>query len=195
MVSSNSSLSYSEIMNAASPSQTLFFQFYKNAKDSVAEKRVWEIDSLGYKAIFLTVDAIVVGNRERDIRNPWQLEDEEKGAPTYWSESDDLEEVDGMGTAGAFIANDDRNMTWERVCHKAILSTSYDIEHQTIPWLRRLTSLPIVIKGKWARFMIPRIVLTITRHSMCRGKTHLSQLSGFSFCPITGCSSCSRCRS
>jgi len=115
-------------MSAAIPSQTLFFQLYKNAKDSVAEKRVREIDSLGYKAIFLTVDAIVAGNRERDIRNPWQSEDEEKGTPTYWSESDDLEEVDGMGTAGALIANDDRNMTWEKVCHKAILPPSYDIE-------------------------------------------------------------------
>jgi len=113
-------------MNAAIPSQTLFFQLYKHAKDSVAEERVREIDSLGYKAIFLTVDAIVAGNRERDIRNPWQLEDEEKGTPTYWSESDDLEEVDGMGTAGALIANDDRNMTWERVCPTAILPTSYD---------------------------------------------------------------------
>jgi len=128
MVSSNSSLSYSEIMNAAIPSQTLFFQLYKHAQDSVAEQRVREIDSLGYKAIFLTVDAIVAGNRERDIRIPWQLEDEEKGTPTYWSENGDLEEVDGMGTAGALIANDDQNMTWERVCRKAVLPTPYDIE-------------------------------------------------------------------
>lgn len=132
MVSSNSSLSYSEIMNAAIPSQTLFFQLYKHANNSVAEQRVREIDTLGYKAIFLTVDAIVAGKRERDIRNPWQSEDEEKGTPTNWSENDGPEkEVDGLGTAGALIANDDRNMTWER----------------TIPWLRGLTNLPIVIKG------------------------------------------------
>ena len=130
MVSSNSSLSYSEIMNAAIPSQTLFFQLYKHANDSVAEQRVREIDTLGYKAIFLTVDAIVAGKRERDIRNPWQLEDEEKGTPTYWSENDGPEkEVDGLGTAGALIANDDRNMTWERVRPDAILPTLCDIEH------------------------------------------------------------------
>jgi len=117
-------------MNAAIPSQTLFFQLYKHVNDSVAEQRVREIDTLGYKAIFLTVDAIVAGKRERDIRNPWQLEDEEKGTPTYWSENDGPEKaVDGLGTAGALIANDDRNMTWERVRPDAILPTLCDIEH------------------------------------------------------------------
>ncbi|KAJ3571579.1 hypothetical protein NP233_g3659 [Leucocoprinus birnbaumii] len=132
MVSSNASLSYSEIMAASAPSQTLFFQLYKHANDSIAEQRVREVVDLGYKAIFLTVDAIVAGNRERDIRNPWELEDEEKGIPTYWSGGDAPEqEADGMGTAGALIANDDRDMTWEK----------------TIPWLRSLTKLPIVIKG------------------------------------------------
>jgi len=119
-------------MEAAVPEQTLFFQLYKHANDSIAEQRVKEVESLGYKAIFLTVDAIVAGNRERDIRNPWELEDEELGPPKYWSEGDaPQKEVDGMGTAGALIANDDRNMTWEK----------------TIPWLRGITKLPIVIKG------------------------------------------------
>ena len=36
-----------------------------------------------------------------------------------------------LGTAGALIANADLDMTWEK----------------TIPWLRSLTKLPIVIKG------------------------------------------------
>ncbi|KAF9452641.1 cytochrome b2 [Macrolepiota fuliginosa MF-IS2] len=131
MVSSNASLSYSSIMEAAAPKQTVFFQLYKHRKDSIAEERIREVDRLGYKAIFLTVDAIVAGNRERDIRNPWEAEDEEKGSPTYWSEAEAPQEVDGMGTAGALIANDDRDMTWEK----------------TIPWLRSVTKLPIVIKG------------------------------------------------
>jgi L-lactate dehydrogenase (cytochrome) len=116
MISSNASLSYSEIMDAAAPSQTLFFQFYKHKNDSIAESRVREVERLGYQAIFLTVDAVVAGNRERDIRNPWVLEDEEKGTPTYWSgEGTFGVEADGMGTAGALVANDDRDMTWEKV--------------------------------------------------------------------------------
>ena len=64
MVSSNASLSYKQIAEArVKPSQPLFFQLYKHRDDKVAEGRVREIEQLGYNAIFLTVDAIVPGNR------------------------------------------------------------------------------------------------------------------------------------
>ena len=81
MVSSNASLSYADIIAAATHSQPLFFQLYKNSNDAVAEKRVREVDGLGYKAIFLTVDAVVPGSREKDIRSPWLVEDLERGFP------------------------------------------------------------------------------------------------------------------
>ncbi|PBL01001.1 hypothetical protein ARMGADRAFT_1160260 [Armillaria gallica] len=131
MVSSNASLSYAEIAAAASPSQPLFFQLYKSNDDTTAEKRVREVEKLGYKAIWLTVDAIVAGKREIDIKSPWELETAENGKPTYHSDLDSLELVDESGTAGALVSKDDQNMTWEK----------------TIPWLRSLTNLPIVIKG------------------------------------------------
>ncbi|EDR15041.1 uncharacterized protein LACBIDRAFT_300783 [Laccaria bicolor S238N-H82] len=132
MVSSNASLSAQNIMDAAIPSQTLFFQLYKHRNDEIAEKRVREMDQLGYKAIFLTVDAIVAGNRERDIRSPWILDDQEKGSVPVWDENNPTgEEADMGGIAGGLVANDDRDMTWEK----------------TIPWLRKITKLPIVIKG------------------------------------------------
>ncbi|CAA7266569.1 unnamed protein product [Cyclocybe aegerita] len=133
MVSSNASLSPNAIMDAADQYQTLFFQLYKHRNDEVAEKRVRDIERLGYKAIFLTVDAIVAGNRERDVRSPWILEEQENG-PVYFDVLKGTEqagEVNIFGTAGALIANDDRDMTWEK----------------TIPWLRSMTKLPIVIKG------------------------------------------------
>ncbi|KAJ3517377.1 hypothetical protein NLJ89_g549 [Agrocybe chaxingu] len=133
MVSSNASLSPNAIMDAADQHQTMFFQLYKHRNDEVAEKRVRDIERLGYKAIFLTVDAIVAGNRERDVRSPWILEEQENG-PVYFDALGGTEktgEVNIFGTAGALIANDDRDMTWEK----------------TIPWLRRITKLPIVIKG------------------------------------------------
>ena len=84
------------------------------------------------------------GNRERDIRAPFELEEQEREAEKV--EGADLadtpeepvqkkEEKKGeanlLGTAGALIANADLDMTWEK----------------TIPWLRSLTKLPIVIKG------------------------------------------------
>jgi hypothetical protein len=116
MVSSNASLSAQNIMDAAIPSQTLFFQLYKNRNDEIAEKRVREMDQLGFKAIFLTVDAIVAGNRERDIRSPWVLDDQEKGFVPVWDENNPTgEEADMFGTAGGLVANDDRDMTWEKV--------------------------------------------------------------------------------
>ncbi|KAF5377509.1 hypothetical protein D9615_005284 [Tricholomella constricta] len=134
MVSSNASLSYEEIMAAASPSQPIFFQLYKNTNDDVAEKRVRDVEKLGYKSIWLTVDAIVAGNREKDIRSPWALDDIESGRTAFHVDAVDgaVEDSDvGLGIAGALVASDDRDMTWEK----------------TIPWLRRITKLPIVIKG------------------------------------------------
>lgn len=144
MVSSNASLSYEQIAQARiHPDQVLFFQLYKNKDDTLAEERVKEAERLGYKAIFLTVDAITPGNRERDIRAPYILEAQEAEAetkggvekPRTTAQVQEEEEEDGniniMGTAGALIASVDQNMSWEK----------------TIPWLRKVTKLPIVIKG------------------------------------------------
>ncbi|TFK30571.1 cytochrome b2 [Coprinopsis marcescibilis] len=131
MVSSNASLSYAEIISVAVPPQVLFFQLYKNKVDAVAEKRVREVERLGYQAIFLTVDAIVAGNREADIRSPWILEDEESGVTPVWDENVLPEGVNINGTAGALVNNDAKDMSFEK----------------TIPWLRGITKLPIVIKG------------------------------------------------
>lgn len=116
MVSSNASLSYAEIAQAADPAQTLFFQLYKHKDDEIAVKRIQEVESLGYKALFLTVDAIVAGNRESDIRSPWVLEEQENG-PLYFNQEEKKPEagLNVFGTAGALVANDDRDMTWEKV--------------------------------------------------------------------------------
>ncbi|KAJ3788978.1 FMN-dependent dehydrogenase-domain-containing protein [Lentinula aff. detonsa] len=131
MVSSNASLSYAEIAAARSPSQTLFFQLYKHKNDAIALNRIREIEQLGYKAIFLTVDAVVPSNRERDVRSPWVLDDQETGIKVYNDGEGAADTDPGLGVAGALIVNDDRDMTWEK----------------TIPWLRSVTKLPIVIKG------------------------------------------------
>ncbi|EPQ60684.1 hypothetical protein GLOTRDRAFT_31249 [Gloeophyllum trabeum ATCC 11539] len=127
MVSSNASLSYEQIAQARiHPDQVLFFQLYKNKDDTLAEERVKEAERLGYKAIFLTVDAITPGNRERDIRAPYILEAQEAEAetkggvekPRTTAQVQEEEEEDGniniMGTAGALIASVDQNMSWEK---------------------------------------------------------------------------------
>ena len=86
-----------------------------------------EVVKLGYKVICLTVDAIVPGNREKDIRASWVLDDMEKLDDAHGVQGGDAvrqpgdaeveEVINIMGTAGALISNDDRDMTWSEVSY------------------------------------------------------------------------------
>ncbi len=67
MVSSNASLPFHEIAKAARPDQTLFFQLYKPQDNILAEQRVRAVEGAGYKAIFLTVDAIVNARKDNTM--------------------------------------------------------------------------------------------------------------------------------
>ena len=120
MLSTNASLSSAQISAArVSPEQTLFFQLYKKKEDALALELIREVEALGYSAIFLTVDAVVPGSRERDIKAPWVLEDQEREAEGKPQPVDDpQDEADGntLGTAGELITGNDGNMTWEKVC-------------------------------------------------------------------------------
>ncbi|KAH0838416.1 FMN-dependent dehydrogenase-domain-containing protein [Lanmaoa asiatica] len=129
MVSTNASLSYGQIATArGSPDQAIFFQLYKHKNDPSAAKRIQEVEALGYKAIFLTVDALVPSNRELDTRAPHYLEDlENQGAKHQPNSKVGEEEIGILGTAGGLIINNDLDMTWAR----------------TIPWMRSITGLPI----------------------------------------------------
>ncbi|KAI6007448.1 FMN-dependent dehydrogenase-domain-containing protein [Pisolithus albus] len=133
MVSSNSSLSYTQIAGArGSPEQPLFFQLYKHKNDDIAARRIREVEELGYKAIFLTVDALVPSNRELDTRAPQYLEEyENQGKIIHGKRTYKSGDVSILGTAGGLIVNNDLDMTWEK----------------TIPWIRSVTKLPIVVKG------------------------------------------------
>ncbi|PCH32971.1 hypothetical protein WOLCODRAFT_134829 [Wolfiporia cocos MD-104 SS10] len=145
MVSTYASLSASEVAAARlSPAQPLFFQLYKHADDARAAALLREIETLGYNAVFLTVDAPVAGNRERDVRAPFELEAQEREIEAEArgvAETEGLEgepempdqgvDEDDGGTATPFLNITDHNMTFEK----------------TIPWLRRNTKLPIVLKG------------------------------------------------
>jgi L-lactate dehydrogenase (cytochrome) len=120
MVSTNASLSPAQIAAArVSPEQTLFFQLYKKKEDAAALELIREVEALGYSAIFLTVDAVVPGNRERDIKAPWVLEDQERaaeGKPPSVNDPQDKAVESTLGTAGGLIAGNDADMTWEKVC-------------------------------------------------------------------------------
>ncbi|KAF5390745.1 hypothetical protein D9757_004464 [Collybiopsis confluens] len=132
MVCGFASVSRAEIAAAALPSQTLFLQLYRTRNEEATVNLIQEAERLGYKAIFLTVDAVVVGNRERDVRSIWDLEKEE-GKNRYYEEGDGEEEINLLGKSSFANRNDglDADMSWEL----------------TIPWLRSVTKLPIILKG------------------------------------------------
>jgi L-lactate dehydrogenase (cytochrome) len=55
-------------MSVKRPKQHLFFQLYMNKDRGVTEKAVRELQSNGFSAIMLTVDAAMPGKRELDQR-------------------------------------------------------------------------------------------------------------------------------
>jgi L-lactate dehydrogenase (cytochrome) len=61
-------------MSVKRPKQHLFFQLYMNKDRGVTEKVVRELQSNGFSAIMLTVDAAMPGKRELDqrARGEWQ---------------------------------------------------------------------------------------------------------------------------
>ncbi|KAK7434592.1 hypothetical protein VKT23_020128 [Stygiomarasmius scandens] len=152
MVATYSSVSPAELAGVAKDSgtgQTLFFQLYKPTKPSDAKALIQEADSLGCKAIFLTVDAVVIGNRERDVRSRFILEDDEAEAQVldregegvgtsekellgrkYYVEGEEEDNVNFLGTSTQSVLNDDKDMTWD-----------------VVKWMRGVTKLPIVLKG------------------------------------------------
>jgi L-lactate dehydrogenase (cytochrome) len=126
MVGTNPSTPHPEIAASRTwPSQPLFFQFYKNSDDRIAESMIRKIEDLGYSAIFLTVDAPILGKRERDERAPFEEADEESEVPAVW---DGLEEIDdpNRSISSAFSKQDDPNKTWEKVILLGLMRTKTD---------------------------------------------------------------------
>lgn len=103
----------------------IFFQLYVDKQREKSERLLKQVESLGVKAIFVTVDAPVPGKREADER---VKADENLSTPM----SDVKAKNDAKGGAlgrimGSFI---DASLSWE-----------------DLPWLRKCTKLPIVLKG------------------------------------------------
>ncbi|KAH7868466.1 FMN-dependent dehydrogenase-domain-containing protein [Lentinula edodes] len=133
MVCTFASIPRAQITAAMLPSQTLFFQLYKMTDTAATAKVVREAEELGYKAIFLTVDAVVVGNREKDVRSLWVMEEQE-GKTQYYVEGDPEATTNLSGSSAVNRRNVfDPDLSWK----------------ETIPWLRSITKLPIVLKGSF----------------------------------------------
>jgi 4-hydroxymandelate oxidase len=120
-----------EEVAAAAPGATRWFQLYCYRDRDVTKWLVERAVAAGYQALCLTVDAPLVGRRERDARNRF-------GLPhgMNWKNLEgvglDRMEAGNEGSALVHYISEiwDPSLTWE-----------------AIEWLRGLSSLPLVVKG------------------------------------------------
>ena len=108
-----------------------WFQLYVYRDKSVSEALVARAEAAGCGALVLTVDAPVLGKRERDMRSGFHLPPGFQAANMLPAGMDHLPELaSGSGLAAYFASLLDP-----------------DISFHTLEWLRSLTELPIFIKG------------------------------------------------
>lgn len=103
----------------------IFFQLYVDKQREKSEKLLRDVEKLGVKAIFVTVDAPVPGKREADER---VKADESVSTPM----------------SGVSARNDAKGGALGRIMGSFIDSS---LSWSDLPWLRKSTSLPIVLKG------------------------------------------------
>ena len=108
-----------------------WFQLYVYTDRGLTKALVERAEAAGMKAIVLTVDAPVLGRRERDLRNRFHLPDGVRLANVPSSGSVPRPTGHGeSGLANHFASGIDASLTWK------------DVE-----WLRSITRLPVLIKG------------------------------------------------
>jgi len=117
-----------EDVAAAAPAAIRWFQLYTQADPGRSRSLVERAAAAGYEAIVLTVDLPVLGYRERDLRNGWNLSvalgNFRDDAPTHASHGRD-------GTGYDILLDElDRGLTWK-----------------DLATIRSWSALPIVLKG------------------------------------------------
>jgi 4-hydroxymandelate oxidase len=108
----------------------VWFQLYVYRDRGATEALVRRVEAAGCRALVLTVDAPLLGRRERDVKNrfalPAGLGIENLHAAGYAR----LPAASGSGLAAYFAELLDPSLTWD-----------------VIEWLRSITSLPVLVKG------------------------------------------------
>lgn len=124
MISTLASCSLQEIVEAApSKEQIQWFQLYVNSDRKITEDLIKNVEKLGLKAIFVTVDAPSLGNREKDAKVKFT---NSNGAKAM--EKSKVKESKGASRAlSSFI---DPALNWDDIIE-----------------FKKKTKLPIVIKG------------------------------------------------
>lgn len=124
MIPTLASCSFDEIVDAAVPEQTQWFQLYVNSDREVTKQLVQHAEKRGMKALWITVDAPQLGRREKDMRSKYTLDVADV-------QGDEEEEIDrSQGAARAISSFIDTSLSWK-----------------DIAWFRSITNMKIVLKG------------------------------------------------
>jgi 4-hydroxymandelate oxidase len=130
MVLSTLSNSPVEAVVAAS-SGPVWFQLYVYRDRAATEALVRRVEAAGCRALVLTVDAPVLGRRERDVRNRFALPPELSVANLLAEGYGAVPQRPGDSGLAAYVSDLlDPALSW-----------------RDLAWLRSLTSLPVLVKG------------------------------------------------
>ena len=130
-LSSFSTSALEDVADAA-PCGLKWFQLYVYKDQNITRDLVKRVEMAGYKAIVVTIDTPVLGQRFADFRNKFAL-------PSHLSlanfnkndkQADGVRSDDDSGLAAYVKDQLDPSLSWKH-----------------IEWLKTVTSLPVVIKG------------------------------------------------
>jgi len=115
----------------AAASGPVWFQLYVYKDRGATEALVRRVEAAGCTALVLTVDAPLLGRRERDVENQFALPPELGIANLYAAGYAPVPVAAGSsGLAAYFATLLDPSLTWD-----------------AIGWLRSITRLPVIVKG------------------------------------------------
>jgi L-lactate dehydrogenase (cytochrome) len=112
-----------EMHAARAEGMTQWWQLYVNKDRELMKTVVQKAESLGFKALFITVDAPQLGRRERDMRN--------KAKQTANVQGKQKEKIStNQGTTRAISSFIDPSLNWN-----------------DLPFFKSITNMPIILKG------------------------------------------------
>ena len=115
----------------AAASGPVWFQLYVYRDRAATEALVRRVEAAGCRALVLTVDAPMLGRRERDVRNRFALPPHLGVQNLYASGYAPVaRDANDSGLAAYFATLLDPSLTWD-----------------AIDWLRSITKLPVLVKG------------------------------------------------
>ncbi|KAL3698802.1 hypothetical protein R1sor_012878 [Riccia sorocarpa] len=107
-----------------------FFQLYVYRDRNVVAQLVRRAERAGFSAIALTVDTPILGRREADIKNRFNLPNHLTLKNFEGLDLGQMEKTQDSGLASYVAGQIDRSLSWKDV-----------------KWLQTITSLPILVKG------------------------------------------------